>query len=93
MEAHVTGCAHSAKVQRSTWGSERLDTYTGETIADAIVAADTAMGGWFGHREDPYSAAAGFDGCWKVATCKIAPCLKRAMRGLVYDGTAAPSVR
>src|SRR5262245_49132351 len=92
MEAHVTGCDHIAKaIRKYTFdGGERLDRYEGETVADAVVAADTGMAAWFGHEADPYSEAAHFDGCWKVATCKVAPCLAKAMKGLDYNGVNAP---
>lgn len=94
MEVHQYGCADVKRTMKQ--GRSRatrseaanVTTYEGETIIAAIVAADTDLADWFG--QEAYVPSG--DQPWTVATCHIAPCAKALMTGLVYDGSAAPTV-
>jgi hypothetical protein len=87
-EMHVTGCADIARKARTTISTGRIpQVYAGETLVDAIVAADTDMADWF--CEAPYTESARENGCWMTTSQKWAPCFKAAVKaaGVEFDPT------
>ena len=95
MEIHKHGCADVARTMRthrtkSNEQAEHVETYSADTLIDLIRELDTEMAGYFG--QEPYTEDAATEGCWTVATSHVAPCFP-SMKGLVYDGSAAPVER
>lgn len=89
-EAHLSGCQH---LTRRAWrASQRWQTFRGETLQDAIRAADDDMAANFGQAVyDPDPS----DQPWTVAIM-LAPCLRKAARaaGLRFDPeTGEPRVQ
>lgn len=83
-EVHMTGCADIARKTRSTVATGRTpQIYSGETLVEAIVAADTDMAGWF--CELPYTDSARENGCWTTTTQKWAPCFAAAVKAAKVD--------
>lgn len=85
-EVHITGCAdlkRGSKFQPGIgWG-----TFKGETLLDAIVAADTDMAEAFG--EEPYSdPATQGSQPWSTEIIRHAPCFVKelAAEGITFSG-------
>lgn len=93
MDIHAHGCADVARTLkrgRSRTAHTDVDgvqTFEGETIIEAIVAADTDMAALFG--QDVYEADPA-ETPWTVANCQVLPCAAKLMKGLIYDGKSAP---
>ena len=92
MEIHKHGCADVARTMRthrtkSNEQAEHVETFSADTLIGLIRELDTEMAGYFG--QEPYTEDAATEGCWTVATSHVAPCFP-SMKGLVYDGSAAP---
>jgi len=79
MEVHKAGCADIARTLRNgytkTFGqAEDSTTYSGETLDEAILAANKDLAAWFGEEYGTPEAEAA--GCWTVAACHQAPCFR-----------------
>ena len=95
MELHRAGCADVARTLKThrTKSNEQADAsedFSAATAAELVVAIDTEWAGMFG--EKPYTQSARDNGCWTVATGKQAPCFAAMLKGLVYDGSSAPTL-
>lgn len=92
-EAHLTGCQHTARLRRyqdpyaAGWGGS---TFRGETLPEAIRAADEDMAAAFGQKvyePDPS------DQPWTVSVM-AAPCLRASLtrNGLRFDPDTGEAV-
>lgn len=96
-EVHVAGCRDLKNVRDPHRpGHYRNVNATlnakGETLADAIIAADTEMAEWFG--EEPYTEKSRAAGCWSVTNGYTwAPCFTKAVKaeGIIFDEDGRPS--
>lgn len=95
LELHVGGCKDIDKhARRMAGNADRPSHYSGETLVEALVAADTDMAAWF--VEEPYTQSSRDNGCWTVLTNGWAPCFRSLLRtaGVQFDEeTGRPSVQ
>jgi hypothetical protein len=94
MEVHMTGCAdiaRSIKQGRTKHNdqAELENKFTGETMVEAIIAADEDMAEMFG--EEAYTQSSRDNGCWQFVTCQVAPCVK--ITGIAFDQDGRPSAK
>jgi hypothetical protein len=92
MEVHVTGCADIAKTvakryskATKTVGEMTANEYEGDTIVQAILAADEDLADWF--CEEPYQANAT---AWTVRTSHPAPCFLKTLKGVSFGDDGRP---
>ena len=93
MELHKAGCADIARTMKQGWTNskaqaESRETFRASSIVKLIVAIDKEFAAMFG--EAPYTESALDNGCWTAATAHQAPCFKEMLKGIEYNGTAAP---
>lgn len=76
-QMHLGGCRDIKRSHSYDAMGNTPQTYTGATLLDAIVAADTDMADWFGQKA--YDPAPG-ESPWHVAGVDWAPCFTEAVK-------------